>query len=137
MLAAAGLVRLKIDFSFQAMIGSDDPAYAHFGTVFNRVEGDEKIFFVLAESQTGTVLEPARLKALKALSVDLQKLDVVADATSLAGFPMPQEGTGEIVFEPILEAVPGDTEARATWQKNLLKEKTLVPNILSADGKSR
>ena len=41
---AAGLAHLKVDFSFQAVIGSDDPAYEHLERFLTAWDGDEKYF---------------------------------------------------------------------------------------------
>ncbi|MBL90542.1 MAG: hypothetical protein CMH56_01845 [Myxococcales bacterium] len=133
----AGLSQLKVDFSFKAMIGSDDPAYDHLERFLGAWNGDEKILFVLAQAQDGTLLEEPRLSQLDELGTALKKLDVVHDTMSLPQFPMPQENTGTIGFDSIQEAAPQAAKNDPRWQKwqqKILKEQTIVPSMLSADG---
>lgn len=134
----AGVAQLKVDFSFKAMIGSDDPAYAHLERFLEAWDGDEKILFVLAEAERGTLLEKSRLAHLNDLGAALKKLKVVKETVSLAQFPMPQENTGEIVFQTIREAAPqapkGDKQWEV-WRQKILREKNIVPGMLSKDGK--
>ena len=134
----AGMAKLKVDFSFQAMIGSDDPAYGHLERFLEAWNGDEKILFILAQVKEGTLLESDRLDHLNELAVALKKRDVVRETVSLAQFPMPQENTGDLVFESIRDAAPKVSNESAQWEawrEEILKEDSIVPSMLSADGK--
>jgi uncharacterized protein len=139
LLAAAGMAHLKVDFSFQAVIGSDDPAYENLERFLKAWDGDEKLLFVLAEVEEGSLLQAKRLSQMTALGEALQQVDVVKATMTLADFPMPQEDTGEIRFESIEEAAPpqgGPAQAWKVWRTRVLNEPNIVPSILSKDGRT-
>ena len=139
MSASAGVAYLRVDFSFQAVIGSDDPAFESLESFLKAWDGDEKLLFVLSEVKEGTLLQADRLKQMAAMGKKLETLDVVKATMTLADFPMPQEDTGEIRFESIEEAAPTDpenTEAWTRWRKRVLAEESIVPGILSKDGQT-
>ncbi|MCB9746127.1 MAG: MMPL family transporter [Alphaproteobacteria bacterium] len=134
----AGVLRLRSDFSAQAFFSGDDPARA-FLVQHKALWGpdDDRLLVLIEVDGPEGVLGRSALERIEALDAALSADPGVAEVLSLTDMkrlrrPMP----GVVLPTPLLSAMPRDPSAWAAWRAELLADPSLVPGLLSADGRA-
>ena len=132
----SGAINLRPDMSFSAFFSGDDPAKATMD-VFTEYWGvDDATLIVLAEHSGDGLLTPKAMQHLATLTDAIRELDSISQVTSLVSMDRMRNEEDSLIVENIYDTMPEDPAELATWRESLLNDTTIVPSILSADGRS-
>ena len=130
----SGMRHLRPDMSFTAFFSGDDPAKAVMDTL--RLLGCRRWYtYRLAERRGGMILEPEALEHLAKLSDAIAELEFVESVTALTTVDRMRSDETSLIVENIYNTMPSEVDALQIWQRGLLNDATIVPSILSQDGK--
>jgi hydrophobe/amphiphile efflux-3 (HAE3) family protein len=142
LIAAAGLLGLRVDFSSQAFYGGE-PEMADRLAEQQAVWGaDDDLLFVLVhtdDEDPSGVIQPARLEAIAELALGIESVEGVERASTIARQLVPRpavlRGDAEtITFAELVGRTHFDLmepQLRSTW----LRRMPFVPALLSVDGR--
>jgi len=139
---AAGLLRLRVDFSSQAFYGGEVELAQQLAEHEAAWGADDKLLFVLVHTDAedpGGVLEPDRLAAIAEIAAELESIEGVARASSIATMQVPRpallRGEGETIGFAELAARARLAAIGEDLRRPLLARMPFVPALLSADGR--
>jgi len=137
LLAAAGAKDLLVDMDTMAFFGSDDPEVPRLEAFKEFWGQDDARVIVLVEPDDGTLLTPARLRRLDAVTAALADDPGVLSALSVTTVPrLAAHAPGVLDMTPVGEAVPdADAPGWPAFRDRLLGHPLWVPYLLSADGR--
>lgn len=133
--AAAGGAKLQTDFSAVAFYGAGDHEVDHLLDYKKRWGHDDSLLLALVGAPEG-LLTPARMRALAAMTEELDRHPDVAEVVSIATTPaLVGADPGGIDLTPIAEAMPtADGAEFDAWKARVLGHPVAVPFLLSEDG---
>ena len=131
----SGMRHLRPDMSFTAFFSGDDPAKAVMDDFKAYWGADDGTLIVLAERRDGMLLEPEALEHLAKLGDAIAELEFVESVTALTTMDRMRSDETSLIVENIYNTMPFEAEALQIWQRGLLNDATIVPSILSQDGK--
>lgn len=142
LIAAAGLLRLRVDFSSQAFYGGEPELAEQLAAHQSAWGADDDLLFVLVHTDDleAGVLDRDRLDAIAELARALESVEGVERSTTIANqlVPLPallRDEATTIEFATLVERTHLDTldpQQRQTW----LTRMPFVPALLSLDARS-
>lgn len=132
---AYGIKNLRPDMSFAAFFSGEDPAKEAMDRFKAYWGADDGTLIVLAETTRDTLLEPVAMGHLQALSENIEELDFVLSVSSIATIDRMRNEDDSLIIENTFATMPEDSESLERWRAAILSDETLVPSILSKDGK--
>jgi len=127
----AGIPRLQIDNSVDAMLPADHPARLLYDEV-NDTFGGTDIMVVALRSHD--VFSATTLKQVIDLTKAFQGLPGVDEVISLSTAKRMQGQEGTLVVRDIMPTVPESTEARDDLRAYVLSNELYINNVISSDG---
>jgi predicted RND superfamily exporter protein len=131
-----GLPHLFVDFSAKAFFGAQtDKLQAFESHRATWGTEDDVVLVASVTDEADGVLTKKRLDALEALRQALDALVVTEEVHGLTDAPRLQRAAmGMVLPVPLWATVPDGAEAVGLWQRGLLSDTLLVPQLLSEDG---
>jgi len=146
LVVAAGASRLHVDFSARAFFGGDAKAEAAFDAFASTFGSDERVVAVVVDSvdpdggksKPPLLLEQAPLDDVAQLARALRSVEGVAEVTDLASTTLPTTTPdGALVLTSVQDQLRGVAGLqRQALLAQLLSHTTLVPTLLSKDGRT-
>jgi uncharacterized protein len=133
-----GIYKLKIDFRFQNLVGSESREYRSFMKFADYWGSDDNLLFIAAQSNNGSWLSPANLQILDDVSGRLESLPSVKSAISLPRIPLPDpDSVNTISFITLKEEATRHktNQEQEIFRKKILADRQLSPSILSRSEK--
>lgn len=123
--------QLEVSVSSDKLIPKDSPLRAEYEAVKKKF-GSDQIALIYAEDDA--LFEYERLKKLKALSVELNKLAQVQRTESLFNVNNISGSAGWVDTSPLLRSIPKSPKKLAKKQQQAIDNPLMLRNIISPDG---
>lgn len=132
---AAFVPRMRADVTLKSGINTDAPEYAQYQEFLKHFENEEYILIAVANDDPARV--PALLSALKSITEELERTDIIVQVLSLANLKVFQERKGRFGAYGLIVEEQG--EARLSDEQVLRKVRKALPFmdlLASKDGKT-
>jgi predicted RND superfamily exporter protein len=132
---AFSLRRLQTQYSVMQFLPAHHPALQMDSAVRKRFHLPDSPVFIgimsLKASQSGTWLSKDKILRLKQATADIKDVKNVENAITVATIEGAADVQGAISVGPLTDLVP-----KEQWSERILNDKLLVPNLISADGRT-
>lgn len=132
LLFAAGIPRLQLDNSVDAMLPTDHPARLLYDKVDETFGGTDIIVVAL---RSDDVFSERTLGQVIDLTEAFQAVPGVDEAISLATVKRMQGAGGTLIVRDLMPAVPVDAEARNELRRYVMSNEMYLDNVISSDGR--
>lgn len=130
--AAAGLFRLEVAFSFQSFVGSRDSGVERLQQHIERWGSEDARLFIVVEDDRGLIAKD-RLQELEQVLERLEASDDIHSATGLPRVPLLEPGSAVVGAQTIQQVVAGAADVESA-RARILQNASIVPLLLSRDG---
>lgn len=133
LVAALGVLRLKVDTSLDRLIRQDGLERQAYLQVAREFGSDQRSFIYLRDEQLWT---PEKLAALESLHEELRRLPFVERIDDLFTSPTVTSLDGQLYSHALLLAAPSDEQGAARARRAAIDNALAARNIVSEDGKA-